>query len=264
MLIVGERINSSRRRVAQAIEIRDAAFIQNEATIQAEAGAHHIDVNAGAFAGDESDCLRWLVETVQKSTELPLSIDSPDPEVIKEVIPLVDKPPMINSVTLEPNRLRGILPLVATHQARLIGLCQSEDKMAETVDDKVRLAGQLVEIVTRAGIPLNDLYIDPLVYPLATHPRAATASVEAIERIMREFKGVHTICGLTNISYGLPERKLINRTFLVAAMTRGLDAVILDPTDASLFAALKAGMAVAGRDDYCMDYIAAFRAGRLA
>jgi 5-methyltetrahydrofolate corrinoid/iron sulfur protein methyltransferase len=264
MLIIGERVNSSRKAIARAIEARDTTCIQNEAKAQDEAGADYIDVNAGAFAGEEPECLRWVVEVVQKATDLPLSIDSPDPAVIQGVLPLLERPPMINSITLEPARLNHILPLVTAHGARVIGLCQSEDKMAESVDDKLRLAGQLVERVTRAGIPLNDLYIDPLVYPLATHSGSAMAAMAAIDRIMWEFPGVHTICGLTNVSYGLPERKLINRTFLAAAISRGLDAVIMDPTDPLLYAALKAGLAVAGKDDYCMDYIDAFRAGRLA
>jgi len=264
MLIVAERINSSRKSVARAIETRDAVFIRNEAKNQAEAGADYIDVNAGAFPGEELACLGWVVEVVQKAVDLPLAIDSPDPAVIQGVLPLLDRPPMINSITLEPARLNHILPLVTSHGARVIGLCQSEERMAESIEDKVRLAGRLVESVTRAGIPLNDLYIDPLVYPLATHSGSAMAAMEAIDRIMREFPGVHTICGLTNVSYGLPERKLINRTFLAAAISRGLDGVIMDPTDPFLYAALKAGLAVAGSDDYCMGYIDAFRAGRLA
>jgi cobalamin-dependent methionine synthase I len=156
-----------------------------------------------------------------------------------------------------------MLPLAAAHGAKVIGLCQSGDRMAESADDKVHLAGQLVESVIQAGIPLDDLYIDPLVYPLGTHPGSAMAAMDAIDRIMRKFPGVHTICGLTNISYGLPERRLINRTFLAAAISRGLDAAILDPTDNLLFSALKAGLAIAAKDEYCMDYIAAFRSGRL-
>lgn len=264
MLIVAERINSSRKSVARAIETQDAIFIQNEAKSQAEAGADYIDVNAGAFPGEELACLRWVVEVVQKAVDLPLSIDSPDPEVIKGVLPLLNKPPLINSITLEPSRLNGMLPLAADHGARVIALCQSEERMGESIDDKVRLAGRLVESVIRMGISLDNLYIDPLVYPLATHPQSAMVATGAVERIMREFPGVHTICGLTNVSYGLPERRLINRTFLVAAISRGLDAAILDPTDKLLFSALKAGLAVVGRDDYCMDFIAAFRAGRLA
>ena len=263
MLIVAERINSSRKSIARALETNDINFIQAEATSQAEAGADYIDVNAGTFINDELDRLKWAVEVVQEAVDLPLCIDSPDPAVIEAVFPLVKRSPMINSITLEPLRLEGILPLVAKHGTKVIGLCQSEDTMAETAEEKLRLASQLVERVMKAGIPLDNLYIDPLVYPLATNPQSALATIEAIGRIMEEFHGVHTICGLTNISYGLPERKLINRTFLVTAISRGLDAVILDPTDNHLFGALKAALALISKDEYCIDYIGAFREGRL-
>ena len=263
MLIVAERINSSRKFVANAIENQDREFIQNEARIQTEAGANYIDVNAGSFIGEETQRLEWVIQVVQEAIDLPLCIDSPDPEVIKAVLPLLDRTPMVNSITMEPVRLEGILPLVAEQGAKVIGLCQSEDTMAETVEDKVRVAGQLVEEVSKIGIPLDDLYIDPLVYPLSSNPDSGLAVLEAIDRIMKEFPGVHTICGLTNVSYGLPSRKLINRTFLVAAITKGLDAVIMDPTDKEIFGALKAALTVVSKDEYCMEYIAAFRDGRL-
>ena len=263
MLIVAERINSSRKSIAQAMGSQDKGFIQKEAGMQTEAGAHYIDVNAGSFIGEEAERLKWLVEVVQETTDLPLCIDSPDPEVIKAVLPFLHRPPMINSVTMEATRLEGMLPLAAERGAKVIGLCQSGETMAETVDDKVRLAGRLVEEVLKSGISLDDLYIDPLVYPLSTNPDSGLAVLEAIERIMKEFPGVHTICGLSNVSYGLPGRKLINRAFLIAAITKGLDAVIMDPTDKELFGALKAALAVVSKDEYCMDYIAAFREGRL-
>ncbi len=263
MLIVAERINSSRKAIAAAIENGDTRLIQREARAQADAGAHYIDVNAGTFVGEERERLSWVVEVVQDAVDLPLCVDSPDPQVIEAVLPMVKGPAMINSITLEPARLHGILPLVAEYRTKVIGLCQSEEMMAESADDKLRLAGQLVACTAKAGIPLEDLYIDPLIYPVATNPTSAMAAIAAIERIMEEFKGVHTIYGLTNISYGLPKRKLINRTFLVAAIARGLDAVILDPTDTPLYAALKAALAVAGRDEYCIDYVSAFREGRL-
>jgi cobalamin-dependent methionine synthase I len=119
--------------------------------------------------------------------------------------------------------------------------------MAETADDKVKLAGLLVEKLTAAGVPLEDIYIDPLVYPLSTNPQSAGATLDAIGGIMKRFPGVHTVCGLTNVSYGLPARKLINRTFLAAAITMGLDAAIIDPTDKQLYAMLKAVTLVVGR-----------------
>jgi 5-methyltetrahydrofolate--homocysteine methyltransferase len=263
MLIIAERINSSRKQIAQAIAAEDRAFIQGEAKAQTLAGAHYIDVNAGTFVGEEAEKLKWIVEAVQEVTELPLSIDSPDPEVIKAMLPLMKKTPLINSITLEPSRIEGILPLVVEYRTKVIALCQAEQAMSETVDQKVALAGRLVEKLMGAGVPLDDLYIDPLVYPLSTNPKSACATLEAIGEIMRKFAGVHTICGLTNVSYGLPARKLINRAFLAAAITRGLDSAIIDPTDKLLYAMLKAATLVAGKDDYCMDYISAFREGRL-
>lgn len=263
MLVIGEKINSSRRSIADAIPSRNAALIQDAARKQAEAGADYLDVNAGAFLGQEADHLKWLVEVVQAITDIPLCIDSPDPMTIQAVLPLVRGTPMINSITLDPARLEGILPLAVDSKSKVIGLCQSEDRMAETAEDKVRLASQLIEATTRAGVPLEDLYIDPLVYPLATNAQSALATLEAIERIMNEFPGVHTTCGLTNVSYGLPNRRLVNRTFLTAAVARGLDSAILDPTDNSLFSALKAALLVMGKDDFCMSYVTAFRQGRL-
>jgi 5-methyltetrahydrofolate corrinoid/iron sulfur protein methyltransferase len=262
VLIIGERINSSRKSIAEAISSRNAPLIQNEAKSQAVAGADYIDVNAGTFVGEEIKYLHWIIETVQEIVELPLCIDSPDPSVIKAMLPLVKKPPMINSITLEPFRLEGILPLVAEHKTKVIALCQSGDSIADTTEKKVEMARHLVERVNVAGISLDNLYIDPLVHPLATNDRSALATLDAIEKIMKEFPGVHTTCGLTNVSYGLPNRKLVNRTFLVAAVARGLDSAILDPTDKQLFGALKASLMITGKDEFCMEYIAGFREGR--
>jgi 5-methyltetrahydrofolate--homocysteine methyltransferase len=263
MLIIGERINASRKSIAEAISSRNALFIQNEAKAQVMAGADYLDVNTGTFVGEEAKHLRWIIETVQEVTDLPLCIDSPDPSVIRAMIPLVKKPPMINSITLEPSRLGGILPLVAEHKTKVIALCQSEDSIADTAEAKLEMAGQLVERVKAVGIALDDLYIDPLVYPLATNDRSTLATMDAIELITKQFPGVHTTFGLANVSYGLPNRKLMNRTFLVAAIVRGLDSAILDPTDKQLSGALKAALLIVGKDEFCMEYITAFREGRL-
>jgi len=263
MIIIAERINASRKTIAAAISTGDAAFIQNEAKAQDLAGADYIDVNAGIFVGEEVEKLKWVIGAVQEVTEKPLCIDSPDPKVIAAAVPLVKKTPMINSITLEPQRLKGILPIAADRQAKVIALCQSEDVMAEAADDKLKLAEQLVEAVASAGIALENLYVDPLVYPISTNVQSAAETLTAIERIMMAFPGIHTTCGLTNVSHGLPARKLINRTFLTAAILRGLDSAIMDPTDRQLYGALKAALAVSGRDDFCMGLITAFREGKL-
>jgi 5-methyltetrahydrofolate--homocysteine methyltransferase len=263
MLIVGERINSSRKSIARAVECRDKSFIRNEAEIQVGAGADFIDVNAGSLAGDEIEHLKWIIEIVQAATDAPLCIDSPSPAVIRAVLPVVQKPLMINSITLEPTRLEGMLPLVVEYKAKVIGLCQSENGMAEATEAKVEMAGRLVEKATHAGVALDDIYIDPLVFPLATSTASASNTLAAIDQIVKKFPGIHTICGLTNISYGLPKRKLINRAFLVAAVARGLDAAIIDPTDAQLYGSILATLPMVGQDDFCRNYLKAYRAGRL-
>ena len=264
MIVIAERINASRTYIAKAIAGKNGAFIRSEAKAQASAGADFIDVNAGTFVGEEPEHLGWVIETVQQAVDTPLCIDSPDPKVIEAVFPLVKaRPVMFNSVTLEPARLHGLLPLAADSGAYLIGLCQSEDTMAETEDDKLRLAETLVEEVSGAGIPLDHLFIDPLVYPVSTNGASALSTLNAIHRIMEEFPGVHTTCGLTNVSYGLPSRKLVNRTFLATAISRGLDSAIMDPTDSQLYGTMKAALVLMGKDEFCMSYVTDFRAGRL-
>jgi len=263
MLIVAERINSSRKAINRAIKAKDADLIRSEARDQAEAGAHYIDVNAGSFVEQEAEYLCWLVEIVQGATELPVCIDSPDFEAIAAALRVVEGPAMINSITLEEVRMVGMLPLVKKYKTKVIALCQRDEGMPATVSDKVKIAEQMVEILTKEGVALNDIYIDPLVYPIATDTQSATATLGAIEKIMQLFPGVHTICGLTNVSFGLPARKLLNKTFLVAAISHGLDSAIIDPTNRELMASLVATEALLNRDGFCSRYIKAYREGGL-
>ncbi len=264
MLIVGERINASRRNIRAALERMDAAAIQSEATAQALAGAHYIDVNGGTFPGREPELLCWLVDAVQAVTDRPLCLDSSDPAALSAALPRVKNPaPMINSITLERERWERVLPLVREFGAKVVALCQGEG-LASTAQQKVDLTSRLLERLGGAGIELDRIYVDPLVFPIATDAAAGSAAIAAVGEIMRRFTGAHTICGLSNVSHGLPARKLVNRTFLVAAMTAGLDAAILDPTDRELMSALTAQQAVLGRDEYCVDFLKAFRSGKLA
>ena len=264
MLIVAERINSSRKSISEAIKAEDADFIRNEAKSQTEAGAWYIDVNAGSFVGQETEYLCWLVGVVQEATDLPLCLDSPDPAAIAAALKLVKKPCMINSITMEKQRLDGLLPLIKQYGTRIVVLCQSDTGMAHTVEEKVDIAGKMVDILTGEGVAAGDIFIDPLIYPIATDTRSAVAALGAIREITAQMPEVHTICGLTNVSYGLPVRKLINRTFLVAAIAQGLDSAIIDPTDRELMAGLVAAEALLDRDKFCAGYITAYRQGKLS
>lgn len=262
MLIVGERINASRKAVRAALERLDAEAIGREVRLQADAGAHYIDANGGTFPGREPELLAWLVDTVQRTTDLPLCLDSSDPAALAAALPRAKtRPPMINSITLD--RFDAVLPLLREFGAKVVALCQADGGPADTAQRKFEIAARLIGRLNDAGIAPGDIYVDPLVFPVATDSGAGAAAIAAIARIMQSFPGVHAICGLTNVSHGLPARKLLNRSFLVAAMSAGLDAVILDPSDRDLMASLLAANALLGRDEYCLELLKAYRAGRL-
>lgn len=263
MLVIGERINSSRGPIREAIEGHDAAFVAEEARRQREAGADLIDVNAGAFVGTEINHLRWLVETVQEAVDAPLCIDSPDPAAMAAVLPLVRQGAMLNSVSLEPERYDRVVPLALEHRCRVVALCLDEEGMPDTAQERFDKGARLVERLAGDGVPLGDIYVDPVVTPVSTRDGAGWALVEAVGMIRKAYPGIHAVCGLSNVSYGLPVRKLINRSFLVLTMGSGLDAVILDPLDRGMMGLLRATWALLGRDEYCTEYLGAFRAGRL-
>jgi len=263
MIIVGENINTSRRSIAEAVEKRDAEFICKTARDQAEAGAHYIDVNAGTFLNQEVDCLCWLVETVQNEVALPLCLDSPNPKALAEAIKRHKGEPMINSISLEEDRFQSLLPVITSQPCHVVALCMAQTSMPTTIEERVQVGSELIKRLTNTGIPLEKIYVDPLVQPVSVGTRMGIATLGAIYKIMKDFPGVNTICGLSNISFGLPERRLINRNFLTLCISYGLSAAILDPTDKQLMATLLAVEMLLGQDEYCEDFIGAYRNGRI-
>lgn len=264
MIIVGEKINTSRKSIAEAVEKRDADFIRQVARDQAEAGADYIDVNAGTFVARETECLCWLVETVQGAVELPLSLDSPNPKALSEAMKRHRGEPMINSISMEDDRLGPLLPVVTSAPCHVVALCMGQAAMPTTVEERFEVGAALINTLTAAGVPLEKIHVDPLIQPVSVDPNMGLGALGAIKRIMEEFPGVHTICGLSNISYGLPRRHLINRNFLALAMAYGLSGAILDPNDKELMSTLLSIDMLLGRDDYCERYITAFQKGRLS
>ena len=261
MLIVGEIINTSRKRIAEAVEKQDAAFIGQVAKDQANAGANFIDVDAGTFLDRETEYLCWLVETVQNAVDLPLCLDSPNPEALSEAVKRHRGEPMINSISLEKDRFDAMLPIVTAQPCRIVALCMTETAMPVTIEDRVRAGAELIDRLAVAGVDRENIYIDPLVQPVSIDTDTGNAVLGAIKRIMNDFPGVNTICGLSNISYGLPARRLINRTFLSLCRLQGLSAAILDPTDSRLMANLLSTRMILGKDEYCTDFIDAYQSG---
>jgi 5-methyltetrahydrofolate--homocysteine methyltransferase len=264
MIIVGEKINTSRKSIAEAVETENADFIAEVASKQAEAGAHYIDVNAGTFLDKEVDYLCWLVEVVQNAVDLPLCLDSPNPQALAEAIKHHKGEPMINSISLEKDRYEALLPIVTDHPCQVVALCMAETSMPSTVEERVEVGAQLINKLTNKGIPLEKIYLDPLVQPVSVDTGMGAAVLGAINKIMADFTGVNTICGLSNISFGLPMRKVINRNFLALSMASGLSAAILDPTDSLLMATLLSVEMILGRDEYCGSFIEAYQSGRIS
>ena len=264
MLIVGERINTSRKRMREAVGNWDAGFIKDDALKQVKAGAMMIDVNCGTFVSDEVDRMKWLVDIVQEAVDVPLSIDSPNPEALRVGLEgHRNGRPMINSITAEVERMEEVIPLAVEYKALVIALCMGEGGVPTSVDERLKNASILVEKLTSSGVPPEDIYIDPIVCPIATDVRNGKIVVETIERVKKEFEGVQTICGLSNVSYGLPLRKLLNQNFLTMCIAAGLDAVILDPLDSRMISNIYASEALIGKDDFCMNYVTAAREEKL-
>lgn len=261
--IIGEKINGTRKRVAAAIESRDAPFIASLAERQDAAGAHWIDLNAGTHPDREPADLVWLVETVQASVDRPICLDSPNPRALEAALALTSRTPLINSITGEPARLDGILRLVQETGADAIVLAMGARGMPATVDDRLAVLHELVAATRAAGIADERLYLDPLIMTVATNTEAAVIALETIRRVRAEFPAAHISCGLSNVAFGLPVRGLINRAFLTLAVSAGLDTAILDPLDRDLMAALLATELLLGRDRHCLRYTRAYRAGLL-
>jgi len=264
VIIVGEKINTTRKSIEEAVKNRDASFIIRVAREQVEAGANYIDVNAGTFLDKETDCLSWLVETVQSEIDIPLALDSPNPKALAEAIKRHKGVPMINSISLEDDRLQSLLPVISAQPCHVVALCMSQTSMPTTVEERVAVASTLIKKLTDAGTPLEMIYVDPLIQPISVDVNMGLAALGATREIMHDFPGVNTICGLSNISFGLPKRRIINRNFLALCISHGLSAVIMDPADKELMTTLITVEMLLGRDEYCGNYIEAYQNGRLA
>ena len=259
MVIIGELINTSRKTVGPAVEARDAAVIQEMALKQDEAGATYIDVNAGTRVHDEPESLVWLVETVQAVVNKPLCLDSPNPEAIKAALKVHKGQALINSISGEKDRYEALLPLLIEYNARVVALCMDDTGMPETAEDRLKVADFLYKGMTAAGVKPEDIFYDPLVKPISVNIKYGWEVLDTINEIHKRYPGVHTTCGLSNISFGLPNRKLLNQAFLVMCTANGMDGVILDPLDEGIMSLAVASEALVARDDYCMNYITAQR-----
>lgn len=189
----------------------------------------------------------------------PCCIDSPDPRAIEAALSVHRGTALINSISLEKDRFEKLLPVVAGSGSRVVALCMSDEGMPQTADQRMAIAERIINALVKQNVPLENIYVDPLVQPVSTCNLFGLEFLNAVERITSTFKGVHTICGLSNISFGLPERKFINQVFMTMAITKGLDGAIVNPLDKRMMACIIGAEMLLGRDAYCVKYLKAYR-----
>jgi len=262
MIVVGELINSTRKKIKEAMQKRDAEYLRDLAKRQDEAGADFIDVNAGAFVNDELEVLKWALEEVMDETEKPIAIDSPRGSAIKMGIEMhKNGKPMLNSITKESERWKEVFPVAVEHDCIVLGLCIDDNGIPDDADARVKIAEGIINELVRAGKKIEDIAIDPLTTPLSVNTTYGLTVIETIKGVKKNFPEVKLITGLSNISYGLPARKQVNRAFVVGCMFNGLDGALIDPLDKTMMSMIFATESLMNKDTYCTNYLKAYRAG---
>ena len=256
--VVGERINpTGKKRLQQALRDGDSAYPCTQAVAQAEAGAQVLDVNAGLPGIDEAATLEQLVKDLQAVTDLPLQLDSSNPEALSRALRIYNGKPIVNSVNGEQETLDKILPLCQKYGAAVVGLALDENGIPSSAEGRFAIAKRIVAAANAAGIPNEDIYIDCLTLTASAQQEGAVQTLEALSRCKREL-GVRTVLGVSNISFGLPCRGYLNTTFLTMAMTAGLDLAIMNPNTPEMMAAVRAYRVLTSQDKQSTDYVAAY------
>ena len=256
--VVGERINpTGKKRLQQALRTGDTAYPASQAVAQAEAGAQVLDVNVGLPGIDEAATLEHLVRELQSITDLPLQLDSSNPEALARALRIYNGKPIVNSVNGEQKTLDAILPLCKKYGAAVVGLTMDEHGIPKTAAERVAIARHITGEAGRYGIPPEDVYIDCLTLTASAQQEGAAETLKALTICKREL-GVRTVLGVSNISFGLPCRGYLNATFLTMAMAAGLDLAIINPNTPDMMGAVRAFRVLTGSDRGSTDYIRAY------
>ena len=258
-VMIGERINpTGRKMLAEEMRTGDFSRVEADALAQVAAGAHMLDVNAGVPLADEPAMLAAAVKLVQSVTDVPLCIDSSVIEALEAGVDAYVGKPLINSVTGEGEVMERILPLVARAGAAVVAISNDETGISEDPDVRFEVARRIVNAAADYGIPRHDVVVDPLVMPIGAMATAGRQVFQLVRRLRDEL-GVNTICGASNVSFGLPNRNLITGTFLSMAIGAGMTSAIMNPLHPEVKAAVMAGDVLAGNDRNCAAWISEYR-----
>ncbi len=259
-VIIGERINpTGRKRLQAALLAGDLSVVAADATAQVEAGAHVLDVNVGVAGGDEPRLLVEALGTVMAVTDVPLSIDTANPQALAAALAVYPGKALVNSVTGEEEKLARVLPLVSQYKAAVIGLCMDDAGIPTTAEDRLAVARKIVSRAESYGIGREDVVIDCLCLACSTDPAAVRTTLEAIRLVHSEL-GVNLTLGVSNVSFGLPDRGKLNVAMLTMALAAGVTCPIVDPTIPEIRQAILAADVLLGRDEWATNWISAFRA----
>ena len=265
MLIIGESINGTIPKVGQAIQEKNEAFLRELAKTQYECGAQMLDVNAGVAGGDEVKDLPWLIKLVQQEVPIPLMIDSANPDALMSALSVYQHKelPILNSISGEEEKWKKLFPVVAQKKGKIVVLCMDDQGIPKAIDGRIAVASRLFDRLIKAGIPEDFIYFDPLVLAVSVESDAGLVTLETIRALRSRFPRSHIICGASNVSMGLPGRKLINRTFIAMAIFAGLDTLFIDVRDQALLSTIYASSPLVNQDPYCIQYLKAFRAKKV-
>jgi len=263
MIIIGEKINGSIPSMAKAIREKDEAFIRDCAKRQAEAGATYLDVCASVEVEFEVETMKWLIDLIQGVTDVPICVDSPSPNTCVAALPFCKKTGLVNSVSMEGDKVDVIFPVIADTKWECIALLCDDKGIPRTVERRLEVFENIMKRAKDYNIDPSRLHIDPLVETLSTNEAALTTFVKCAREIKKRYPTIHVTSGLSNISFGLPARKLINQAFMVLAVNAGMDSAIIDPTNRDLLGMMYAAKALSEQDEYCLDFISAFREGSI-
>ncbi|MCF8041845.1 MAG: dihydropteroate synthase [Desulfarculaceae bacterium] len=259
VVMIGERINpTGRKKLAAALEKGDMSLVQKEAMNQVAAGAQVLDVNVGVSGADEKDLMLQALQAITEVVDVPLCIDSAKPEVLAVGLEAYKGKALVNSVNGEEAKLKEVLPLVAQYKAAVVALTMDDKGIPTDVATRLAIADKIVNEAAKLGIPLEDIVIDPLAMSVAADDSAGLAALEALAGIKKNL-GVNQTIGASNVSYGLPDRRAINATFLAMAVMAGLTCPITDPTVWPVRRTLLISDLLTGKDEYAMNYITAYR-----
>ena len=270
MIIIAEKINGSIPSVAKAIEARDEAFLKDLAIRQSEQIADNpgfIDVCSSVAPEVEFETMRWMLDLVQSVTDVPISVDSPNAECLVELLPYVKKPGLVNSVSGEGNKIDLIFPILAKPEYKkweVMALLSDDTGIPKTAGDRLRVFDKIMAKAKEYGIAPNRIHIDPLVEMLCTSEDGIAMVEEVMGKIREQYPSIHISGAVSNISFNLPARKLVNMGFVCLAIKAGMDSAVFDPLDKQLLGVIYATEALLGQDDFCMEYIGAFRDERIA